>query len=111
MYQEWEEGTLEGTLPIMGILSIEGEQVEEEGTIQTRGLLLSKTNHPWICQLEEGEEEWTPPPQSTHPGCTPYLNPLRQLMEVQEQRQREEDSRREQDFQTMELAEMGLLTP
>ena len=57
MYQEWEEGTLEGTLPIMGILSIEGEQVEEEGTIQTGVLLLSKTNHPQICQLEEGEEE------------------------------------------------------
>ena len=28
-------------------------------------------------------------------------------MEVQEQRQREEDSRREQEFQTRELAENG----
>ena len=32
-------------------------------------------------------------------------------MEVQEQRQREEDSRREQEFQTMELAENGPVDP
>ena len=32
-------------------------------------------------------------------------------MEVQEQRQREEDARREQEFQTMELAENGPVDP
>ena len=32
--------------------------------------------------------------QSLQPGCTLYLNPLHQLMEVQEQRQREEESKR-----------------
>ena len=61
MYQEQGEGTLEGTLPVIGILSMEGGQVEEEGTIQTGGLLFFKTNHPQIHQLEEGEEEWTSP--------------------------------------------------
>ena len=51
------------------------------------------------------------PPQTTQPGHTPYLNPLGQLMEVQEQNQREEGSQREQRVWTREARENGPMTP